>query len=213
MPITVDDVIEMIRDDALSPGAEVSLHRGVGQRILVQEPAQQRVFLLGLPVCMLDASAALPTEAQYTAEVRRRRELGETHPSVKILKKHYGTWNYAMRAAAWVFFGDPRQANPQRRLRGGAYTREEVLRAIDACREELRGTRGADWWPSWAEYWEWRALKSVYAAHEGEPLPRIPTWSPVVRWCGSYRQALDALRDGELERHASPALAPYSHHE
>ena len=91
------------------------------------------------------------------AEVERRGSLGEDYPDEAVLRRAYGRWVCAVRAAARL--ARPREQNRVAssyhhcRLGRVPYGMQEVQDAL------LRGRADIGSWPSEWEYHEWAAIK------------------------------------------------------
>ncbi len=190
------EVAEVIADlvtqhAAMPEEAVADLRRLLSHHLARRDSARLRVGHLRLLIEMLrddDGCNAWVSQAEYMAEVERRGSLGEDYPDEAVLRRAYGRWVCAVRAAARLARpgGGTRVASSYHHCRLGRvpYGMQEVQDAL------LRGRADIGSWPSEWEYHEWAAIKRRISRED----PRLPGPKSIRKCFGSYSEARETTR-------------------
>lgn len=174
---------------SLPAGTRQQLAALLAHGIAAPTAQQLRARRLGL-VCELVSGPGKLGVNDYM-DLRAQRG-GEDWPAALTLIEHFGSWpvvlGLALRLQVEGHASHPVRASHRYMgcQRGGAYSREEVMIAIERAGEVIGGI------PSLSEYLEIRRVLVAHARVTGNPLPRLPGKGVIVRLFDSYRDAARA---------------------
>ena len=147
---------------------------------------------LGLLVSIVAAAPTrIPLGDEYESERASRTERGEVWPSRIQLSRAYGSW--LLRGRRAMELDRPRGHIPPpsyqaRPVSGRPHTREDAIRAIVRCHDEI----GA--WPTQSDYLQWRRILRHTGRLYGPGEPRLPDTKALRRLFGSWTHARDAAQ-------------------
>lgn len=176
---------------AMPEEAVADLRRLLSHHLARRDSARLRVGHLRLLIEMLrenDGRNAWVSQAEYMAELDRRVSLGEDYPDEAVLRRAYGRWVCAVRAAARLARpgGGTRVASSYHHCRLGQvpYGMQEVQDAL------LRAFADLGSWPSEWEYHEWAAIKRLVSRED----PRLPGPKSIRKCFSGYAEARETTR-------------------
>lgn len=179
------------------------LFEAISHILAAPDPVVLRHAKLGLVVDLIRiGTGEFPKYQVYDALRKERYErFGEEWPSSTTLCDIYFGWLYVVRAAMEIYLG---RGNVARRPHLGSfentsYTRHEIDIAIKRCHDEI------GFWPTEWEYSDWSYLSRQIAWDQNEDV-RLPGIAPIHAKCGSFDEAVDALR--AYESSPPPTTSP-----
>ncbi|MGA9315760.1 MAG: hypothetical protein WBV77_14170 [Solirubrobacteraceae bacterium] len=188
------ETVRVIRD--ILPGVSDStlkeLRSLVAYSLAAPSSSELREQRLGLLVSIVAAAPTrIPLGDEYESERASRAERGEVWPSRIQLSRAYGSWLLAVSAA--MELDRPRGHIPPpsyqaRPVSGRPHTREDAIRAIVRCHDEI----GA--WPTQSDYLQWRRILRHTGRLYGPGEPRLPDTKALRRLFGSWTHARDAAQ-------------------
>jgi len=170
---------------ALPAATRQQLSALLSHTIAAPTRSQLRARRLGLVCELVSAPGKLSVE-DYTR--LRTQRAAEDWPAASTLIEHFGVLGLALRLQIEGHGSHPIRSS-HRSLgtpRGGAYSREEVMIAIQRAGDVVGGI------PSLSEYLEIRRLLVAHARVTGNQRPRLPDKSVITRLFDSYRDAARA---------------------
>jgi hypothetical protein len=188
------EAVRVIRD--ILPGVSGStlkeLRSLVAYSLAAPSSSELREQRLGLLVSIVAAAPTrIPLGEEYESKRASRTERGEVWPSRSQLSRAYGSWLLAVSAA--MELDRPRGHIPPpsyqaRPVSGRRHTREDAIRAIVRCHDEI----GA--WPTQSDYLQWRRILRHTGRLYGPGEPRLPDTKALRRLFGSWTRARDAAQ-------------------
>lgn len=189
------EAVRVIRD--ILPGVSDStlkeLRSLVAYSLAAPSSSELREQRLGLLVSIVAAAPTrIPLGEEYESERASRKERGEAWPSRSQLSRAYGSWLLAVSAA--MELDRPRGHIPPpsyqaRPASGRRHTREDAIRAIARCHDEI----GA--WPTQSDYLQWRRVLRHTGRLYGPGEPRLPDIKVLRRLFGSWTRARDVAKN------------------
>jgi hypothetical protein len=188
------EAVRVIRD--ILPGVNDStlkeLRSLVAYSLAAPSSSELREQRLGLLVEIVAAGPArIPLGEEYESERASRMESGEEWPSRSQLSRAYGSWLLAVSAAMELDRprGDTLPPSYQARpVSGRRHTRQDAIRAIVRCRDEI------GIWPTQSDYLQWRRILRHTGRLYGPREPRLPDTKVLRRLFGSWTRARHAAR-------------------
>jgi hypothetical protein len=174
---------------ALPAATRQQLSALLSHSIAAPTHSQIRARRLGLVCELVSAPGKLSVE-DYTR--LRAQRAAEDWPAASTLIEHFGSWPTVLGLALRLQIeghGSHPIRSSHRSLgtpRGGAYSREEVMIAIQRAGGVVGGI------PSLSEYLEIRRVLAAHALLTGNQRPRLPDKHVITRLFDSYRDAARA---------------------
>lgn len=192
---TVSEAAQMIAEVAtdLPERTRTELVRLLGHSVAVPTTQELREMRLGLLVELVGENGALPTTETYDQIRNTRNGRGSSWPGSTGLAAHYGTWTFALRAAADVAFAQTPgriRATTPRPWPLRTYTRLEIIEALERSSRKVGHVIG-----QW-EYVELRRVERLLAARIGEEDPRLPSLQVIHKHFGGWDSAISVVDPG-----------------
>lgn len=174
---------------SLPPATRRQLGALLAHTIAAPTARQLRARRLGL-VCELVSGPGKLSVDEYMRLRAKRSE--EDWPAASTLVDHFGSWpsvlGLALRLQIEGHASHPIRASHRSlgRQRGGTYSREEVMIAIQRTGDVIGGI------PSLSEYLEIRRVLLAHARLTGNAPPRLPGRGVITHLFDSYRDAARA---------------------
>jgi hypothetical protein len=180
----------------------------VAYSLAAPSSSELREQRLGLLVEMVAAAPAhIPLSDEYDTQRHERLAAGQTWPSRSQLSRAYGSWLRAVAAA--IELEQPQRTAPApsyqaRPVAGHPYTREDAVRAIARCCEEIGH------WPNQSDYLQWRRILRHMGRLYGPGEPRLPDPKALRRLYGNWLHASEAAQRWIEATDRPPQASPKS---